>query len=210
MLILVPEEPVFITRFLGIEEPLLHSLYYFYLRDLSPDEAEVILRAYESWGEIQKRIPAPLRWQTLSASVQAPPRQEPEGYRLHSPTGKRLVSLHAVEVSGEQICWLEACHRLLEEAEKARFGALAGALGEIREHGTNLVENFRRALNVLRIHAPPKLLASLKQAAPHGPFLDISLDGDQQAEYATYRDQVVFVLSSGDWFASTMHRALYL
>ncbi|CAM5246549.1 hypothetical protein SCYAM73S_00448 [Streptomyces cyaneofuscatus] len=35
--ILIPEDPVFMTRFLEMEEPLLHSLYYLHLDYLLMD-----------------------------------------------------------------------------------------------------------------------------------------------------------------------------
>ncbi|RPK69964.1 hypothetical protein EES45_36200 [Streptomyces sp. ADI97-07] len=211
MQILMPEDPVFMTRFLEMEEPLLHSLYYFHLDHLPQDQAETIRRAYECWGDIQAAMPKFLSWHTQSAFELAVPRRESEGYRLHSPDGEQLISLYAVEVSIETITCLTACLTLLEKAESELGGPLAGAIEEIREpRERDLVDNFRRVLQALQIPAPPALLASLLHAAPAGPVREVSLDGAQHAEYVTYRDHVCYALSTGDWFMYTMHRSLYL
>jgi len=211
MHILMPEDPVFMTRFLEMEEPLLHSLYYLHLDHLPLDQAETIRRAYEGWGDIQAAMPKFLSWHTPTAFELAVPRRESEGYRLHSPDGEQLISLYAVEVSIESLSCLTACLTLLEEAENELGGPLAGALEEIREpRDRDLVDNFRRVLRALQIPAPPALLASLRHATPAGPEREVSLDGPQHAEYVTYRDKFCFALSTGDWFMYTMHRSLYL
>ncbi|MBT2375929.1 hypothetical protein J7E90_00715 [Streptomyces sp. ISL-111] len=211
MQILMPEDPVFMTRFLEMEEPLLHSLYYLHLDHLPRDQAETIRRAYEGWGSIQAAMPKFLSWHTPTAFELAAPRRESEGYRLHSPHGEQLISLYAVDVSTESISCLTACLTLLEEAEKELGGALAGALEDIREpRERDLVDNFRRVLRALRIPAPLALLASLRHAAPAGPEREVSLDGARHAEYEAYRDQFCHALSTGDAFMYTMHRSLYL
>ncbi|MGW7397141.1 hypothetical protein ACWGH7_11595 [Streptomyces cyaneofuscatus] len=209
--ILIPEDPVFMTRFLEMEEPLLHSLYYLHLDYLLMDQAETIRRAYEGWGSIQAAMPKFLSWHTPTAFELAKPRWESEGYRLHSPKGEQLISLFTVEVSVESISDLTACLALLEGAENDLGGPLAGALQEIREpRERDLVDNFRRVLRALQIPAPPALLAALEQAAPAGPQREISLDGGQHAEYVAYRDKFCFALSTGEWFMYTMHRSLHL
>lgn len=57
MQILVPEDPVFMTRFLEMEEPLLHSLYHLHLGHLPREQAETIRRAYGGWSDIQAAMP---------------------------------------------------------------------------------------------------------------------------------------------------------
>ncbi|MET9923888.1 MULTISPECIES: hypothetical protein [unclassified Streptomyces] len=211
MHILMPEDPVFMTRFLEMEEPLLHSLYYLHIDHLPKVQAETIRRAYECWGDIQAAMPKFLSWHTPSAFELAAPRRESEGYLLHSPDGAQLISLYAVEVSIERLGCLAACLTLLEEAENAMGGPLAGALAEIREpRGRDLVDNFRRVLRALQIPAPLSLLASLRHAAPAGPEEEVHLDEAQHAEYVTYSDEFCYALSTGDWFTYTMHRSLYL
>ncbi|MEU4262529.1 MULTISPECIES: hypothetical protein [Streptomycetaceae] len=195
------------TRFLAMEEPLLHSLYYFYLRDLPPGQAEIIRSAYESWGDIQSRMPPRLHWQQRAAG-RTRQWQDPEGYTLRGRGGAPLTCLHAVRMSAESIKGLRACHGLLVEAESEE-GPLARALGEIAEHGQNVVDNFRRVLDILQIQAPARLLGSLRQAAPAGPATAISLDGTQEAEYETFCERMVRTLSAGDGFTYVMHRALY-
>ncbi|MGW4230091.1 hypothetical protein ACWEF9_12530 [Streptomyces sp. NPDC004980] len=208
MHVLVPEDPVFMTRFLAMEEPLLHSLYYFYLRDLPPGQAKIIRDAYEGWGDIQSRMPPRLHWQE-TAVRRARQRRDPEGYTLRGRGGAPLTCLHVVGMSAESISGLRACHGLLAEAESEAVGPLARALGEIAEHGQNVVDNFRRVLDILQIQAPPRLLGSLRQAAPTGPVTAISLDGTQEEEYETFCDRMVRTLSAGDRFTYAMHRALY-
>ncbi|MFY0516047.1 hypothetical protein ACOMD4_37530 [Streptomyces anulatus] len=211
MHILIPEDPVFMTRFLEMEEPLLHSLYYLHLYDLPQDQAETIRRAYEGWGEIQAAMPKFLTWHTPTAFEVAAPRRDAEGYRLHSPDGEQLISLYAVEVSVESISCLIACLTLLQEAEKELGGPLASALHAIKEpRDRDLVDNFRRVLLALQISAPLALLASVQQAAPAGPVQEIFLDAAQHTEFATYRDRFCYVLSTGEWWTYTMHRSLYL
>ncbi|WP_326683318.1 hypothetical protein OHB31_02645 [Streptomyces microflavus] len=211
MQILVPEDPVFMTRFLEMEEPLLHSLYHLHLGHLPREQAETIRRAYEGWSDIQAAMPKFLSWHTPTAFELAVPRRESEGYRLHSPDGEQLISLYAVEASVGSIGCLAACLSLLEAAEREMGGALAGALEEIRKpRERDLVDNFRRVVRSLQIPAPPALLASLRDAAPAGPVQEVSLDAAQHAEYATYGVQFCHALSSGDWFTYTMHRSLYL
>lgn len=208
MHVLVPEDPVFMTRFLAMEEPLLHSLYYFYLRDLPPRQAETIRTAYESWGDIQSRMPPSLHWQKPAAH-KARQRQDAQGYTLRGTGGAPLTCLHAVGMSAESISGLKACHGLLTEAVSDVVGPLARALGEIADHGQNVVDNFRRVVDILQLQAPPRLLESLRQAVPTGPVAAISLDGAQEAEYETFCEQMVRTLSAGDRFTYTMHRALY-
>ncbi|MFF3099223.1 hypothetical protein [Streptomyces cyaneofuscatus] len=211
MHILMPEDPVFMTRFLEMEEPLLHSLYYLHLDHLPRGQAKTIRQAYEGWGDIQAAMPKFLNWHTPTAFELAVPRRESEGYRLHSPDGEQLISLYAVEVSIESISCLGACLTLLEEAENALGGALAGALEDIREpRERDLVDNFRRVLRAMQIPAPPALLESLRDAAPAGPEREVSLSGAQHTEYVTYRDQFCHTLSTGDAFLYEMHRSLYL
>lgn len=175
MQILVPEDPVFMTRFLEMEEPLLHSLYHLHLGHLPREQAETIRRAYEGWSDIQAAMPKFLSWHTPTAFELAVPRRESEGYRLHSPDGEQLISLYAVEASVGSIGCLAACLSLLEAAEREMGGALAGALEEIRKpRERDLVDNFRRVVRSLQIPAPPALLASLRDAAPAGPVQEVS------------------------------------
>lgn len=210
MHILVPEDPVFMTRFLDVEEPLLHSLYYLHRGHMPRDQAKTVARAYEAWGDIQAAMPKFLSWHTPTAFELTVPRRESEGHRLHSPDGRQLISLYAVDVGVESISGLAACLTLLEEAEKDLGGALAGALEEIREpRERDLVDNFRRVLQALRIPAPPALLASLRDAAPAGPVQEVTLDCGQHAEYTAFGDRFCRAVSSGDLFMYTMHRSLY-
>ncbi|MDX3339681.1 MULTISPECIES: hypothetical protein [unclassified Streptomyces] len=207
MHILVPEDPVFMTRFLEMEEPLFHSLYYLHLNHLPEDQAEKIRRAYDSWGYIQAAMPTHLSWHTPTAFEIAAARRDSKGYRLYGPDGEQLISMYPVEVSVESLSSLTECLRLLEVAELELSGPLAGALHEIRDPGQDreLVDNYRRVLKALQLTAPPALLTELRNAAP-----EVTLNGPLYAEYADYRDRFCHALSTGDGFLYAMHRSMYL
>ncbi|WP_299529374.1 hypothetical protein [uncultured Streptomyces sp.] len=207
--ILVPEESVFMARFLEMEERLLHSLYYYHLETLAPHAADIVRGAYESWGEIQEKMPPLACWQELSNPAGVCRGAARAGYKLYGPDGNRLVSLHAVQVGTEHIRRLEACRDLLDETADGPGGPLAQALEEISEHDENAVHHFRRTVDVMRFPVPSLLLAPLRRAAPAGPVLEIDLNEAQQAAYLSYSDRVALTLSSGDDFAYAMHRALY-
>lgn len=209
MYVLVPDDPVFMTKFLAMEDPLLHSLYYFYLSDLPPEQAEVIRAAYDSWGNIQKRLPPRLHWQELTAHG-ARQWQHAEGYALRSPCGKRLTCLYIVEISAEYQSRLTACHSLLAQAEIDAGGPLTHALRDIWDQDQNLVENFRRVLDVLQLQAPPRLLESVRRGMSAGSGIEITIDAIQEEEYVSFCDHIVHALSAGDRFNYTMHREIYL
>ncbi|MFD4595821.1 hypothetical protein [Streptomyces rubiginosohelvolus] len=208
MRVLIPDDPMFMTRFLEMEEPLFHSLYYLHLAKLPEDQAEKIRRAYDSWGDIQRAIPGHLTWHThKSFEIAEYSRRNSKGYSLYGPQGERLISMYAVEVSVESLSSLTACLRLLELGELELRSPLAQALAEIREPDLDreLVDNYRRVLKALQLSAPRALLAELQGAAP-----EVSLNGALYAEYADYRDKFCHALSTGDWWMDTMHRSLYL
>ncbi|MEU6618641.1 hypothetical protein [Streptomyces parvus] len=208
MHILVPDDPMFMTRFLEMEEPLFHSLYYLHLAKLPEDQAEKIRRAYDSWGDIQRVMPGHLTWHTAKTfEIAEYRRRDSKGYSLYGPDGEQLISMYPVEVSVESLSSLTECLRLFELAELELRSPLAEALAEIREpdQDRELVDNYRRVLKALQLSAPRALVAELLGAAP-----EVSLNGTLYAEYADYRDRLCHALSTGDWFLYTMHRALYL
>ncbi|MGW3333841.1 hypothetical protein ACWDF9_25230 [Streptomyces rubiginosohelvolus] len=208
MYVLVPDDPMFMTRFLEMEEPLFHSLYYLHLAKLPEAQAEKIRRAYDSWGDIQRAIPGHLTWHThKSFEIAEYSRRRSRGYSLYGPEAEQLISMYAVEVSVESLSSLTECLRLLELAELELRSPLAEALAEIREPDPDreLVDNYRRVLKALQLSAPRALVAELMGAAR-----EVSLNAALYAEYADYRDQFCLALSTGDWWMYTMHRSLYL
>ncbi|MEU2763017.1 hypothetical protein ABZ712_32230 [Streptomyces sp. NPDC006906] len=207
MHILVPEDPVFMTRFLEMEEPLFHSLYYLHLTHLPEDQAEKIRRAYDSWGDIQRAMPTHLSWHTPTAFETAPARRSSKGYRLYGPDGEQLISMYPIEASVESLSNLTECLRLLELAELELNSPLAEALHEIRDPGQDreLVDNYRRVLKALQLTPPPALVTELLGAAPEASLNDLLY-----AQYTAYRDRFCHALSTGDWWMYTMHRSLYL
>ncbi|MGW6588435.1 hypothetical protein [Streptomyces globisporus] len=208
MHILVPDDPMFMTRFLEMEEPLFHSLYYLHLAKFPEDQAEKIRRAYDSWGDIQRAMPAHLTWHTHKTfEIAEYSRRKSKGYSLFGPEGEQLISMYAVEVSVESLSNLTECLRLFELAELELRTPLAEALTEIREpdQDRELVDNYCRVLKALQLPAPRALVAELLGAAP-----EVSLNGALYAEYVDYRDRFCHALSTGDWWMYTMHRSLYL
>ncbi|MER6684640.1 hypothetical protein [Streptomyces olivaceoviridis] len=206
MHVLLPDDVVFKAMWHMIEEPLLHSLYYYYLRELEPEQAEMVRSAYDSWGEIQQQLPPPLQWQELPPAG-GRPRQVPQGYRLHDPRGRELMPLYAVKVGSKQLDQLEACQRMLAQATTSPAGPLTDALDELSDDHS--VEDFRRALAVMRIPATPRLLETLRRGTPTGPDIAITLDADQAGEYRDLCRELVYRLSAGDRFTYTTHSALF-
>ncbi|MFF8366681.1 hypothetical protein ACF05F_32315 [Rhodococcus erythropolis] len=208
MHILVPDDPVFISKFTAIEEPLLHSLYYFYLSDLDTNQAKLIRTAYDSWGQIQQRLPVPLQWQGTSAAGNWQ-EHAAEGYVLRDVTGTELPSLYAMDVPLGHLHALKACHGLLADAEKSTYGPLAQALHELADQGWGSVDDFRRCLEVMGLKAPQRLLSVLRRASPAGPVTALTLDESLRADYRDFCNRIVCALSAGDRFSYTSHRALY-
>ncbi|MGW6651211.1 hypothetical protein AMK23_34340 [Streptomyces sp. CB02130] len=208
MQILVPDDPMFMTRFLEVEEPLFHSLYYLHRAKLPEDQAEKVSRAYDAWGDILRAIPGHLTWHTHKTFELAEySRRKSKGYSLYGPKGEQLISMYVIEVSVENLSSLTECLRLFELAELELRSPLAEALAEIREpdQDRELVDNYKRVLTALQLPAPRALVAELLGAAP-----EVSLNGALYAEYTDYRDKFCHALSTGDWWMYTMHRSLYL
>ncbi|MEU6772481.1 hypothetical protein [Streptomyces sp. NPDC046759] len=206
MHVLLPDDGVFRGMFHVIDDPLLHSLYY-HLRELEPQQAHLVRAAYDSWAAIYQRLPPPLQWQELVLDDGAPHRA-PQGHRLRDPYGRELTPLYVVDLDPKHLDRLDACQRMLSQAEKSPNDPLADILDDLSDDHT--VENFRRALAVLRIPAAPKLLESLRREAPAGPASTITLDADRTAEHHALCREVVYRLSAGDRFTYATHSALLL
>lgn len=208
MQILVPDDPVFLSRFTAIEQPLLHHLYYFYLYDLDRAQAKLIRTAYDSWDRIRQCLPPPLRWPETTATAR-PGQHTTAGYVLHDPHGGELPSLYTMHLPLGHLRTLRACCTMLCEAQRRTDGPLAEALDELAAQGPDLVDGFRRALEVMELSAPRRLLSVVQRASPAGPVTVLTLDEAARADYRDFCGRIVHVLSAGQGFGHTCHRALY-
>ncbi|MEU3862828.1 hypothetical protein AB0F03_36980 [Streptomyces sp. NPDC028722] len=206
MHVLVPDDPVMAVNFLSVEEPLLHSLHYYYGTELTDAQAATIRVAYDSWGELQQELPA--RFRSHAPDVVT---DEEVGYVLEGVAGQRLTRLCAIDV-GQRVDHLEACYIMLRQAQlDSRRGALAllaDVLLEIND-GIDFVDRLRRVLQVLRLPPPPRLLAAIPLPAPCGPVTVVPLNAEQEGEYRGYCGKVIGILSGDDGFAFVTHWALY-
>ncbi|MGW4788589.1 hypothetical protein [Streptomyces sp. NPDC004230] len=213
MHVLIPHDLVFLEKFAAIENALIHELYYDQPRELHPDQAMVIHTAYDSWAEIQQKLPRWLQW-NIPGSHYEPVQRTTEGYELYSPGGKRLTSLYAMELDESELDRLEDCHKLFVQAEEHDpHGPLSEALTRLADqkarsapsaYRTSPSEDFGRVMEVLRLQVPPSLLNALREAAGA-----VTLTVTQEKEYRAFCDQVVWALSAGDEFMYTAHLALY-
>ncbi|MET8216220.1 hypothetical protein [Streptomyces hirsutus] len=208
MRFLVPDDPVFLGMFIGIEQPLLYNLYYFYRNDLSEGQDLLIRTAYDKWGEIQQCFPSQLQWQALVPAARGQGGRK--GYALHDSRGRRLTCLYSVDIPAEHLHTLRACHTMLARAEQ-ETGRLTEALDELAEETDIrcLVDNFGRVLDVMEFKAPPGLLKAMGHGVQTGQVPAVTLDAAQEAEYQDFCGRVVYALSSGGRFTYTSHRALY-
>ncbi|WP_141758028.1 hypothetical protein [Streptomyces sp. LUP47B] len=213
MYVLVPDDMEFLVRFNEIESPLLTSLRDYTLMELYVEEAELIRDAHKAWSDIHRQLPAVLQWKDLPEDGAAP---DQGGYLLHSPRGRQLTSLYAVEVSPRHLETLRACHTMLAEAEQTGYGPLANALFAIQRTADNqrkrLLDGYRRVVEVLELKAPYNLVESLRRATPTGPeapAVGITLNGEEYASYQKLGKDMVAVLSVGDDFAYLQHARMY-
>ncbi|WP_157865056.1 hypothetical protein [Streptomyces prasinopilosus] len=208
MRFLVPDDPVFLGMFIGIEQPLLHNLYYFYRNDLSEGQELLIRTAYDKWGEIQQCFPSQLQWQALVPAARG--QESREDYALHDSRGRKLTSLYSVDVPAGHLHTLRACHTMLARAEQGT-GRLTEVLGELAEETQVpcLVDTFGRVLDVMEFRAPPGLLEAVGREARTGRAPALTLDAAQEAAYQDFCGRVVYALSAGDGFTYASHRALY-
>ncbi|MDH6604515.1 hypothetical protein M2164_000150 [Streptomyces sp. SAI-208] len=213
MYVLVPDDMSFLVRFNEIENPLLSHLRDYTLMELYLDQAELIRNAHKAWREIHRGLPAVLKWERLPEDG-APP--QAGGYLLHSPHGKQLTSLYAVEVSPGHLHTLRECYTMLAGAEQAGYGPLANAVFAVQRASGNetkrLLDGYRRVVEVLELKAPYTLAASLRRATPSGPeapSVGITLNGEEYGSYQQLCTDLVAVLSEGDRFAYLQHGRMY-
>ncbi len=210
-MLLIPDDPVFTSHFVPLEQPLFYSLQYLYTTELTGSQLRTVRDAYDSWGEIEQMLPLRFRAQVPEAD------REDDDYVLEDVTGRRLTRLYALE-AGDRVPRLEACYSMLRQAQLDGWSnPLSGILRDIndtvsgpdRGDGVDLVDRLRRVLRVLSLQAPPHLLAGIRQAASAGLVKAMALNAQQEKEYWAYCEKVVHALSAGDRFTYTTHRLLY-
>ncbi|MEU0256638.1 hypothetical protein ABZ299_30125 [Streptomyces sp. NPDC006184] len=206
MHVLVPDDPVMAVNFLSVEEPLLHSLHYYYRAELTDAQAAIIRVAYDSWGELQQELPARFRSHAPDAVT-----DEEDGYVLEGVAGQRLTRLCAID-AGQRVHHLEACYRMLRQAQLDRhhgaLALLADVLLEINS-GIDFVDRLRRVLQVLRLPSPPRILAAIPPPAHRESVTVVALNTEEEREYRGHCGKVIGILSGDDGFAFVTHWALY-
>ncbi|MEU6341742.1 hypothetical protein ABZ883_12440 [Streptomyces sp. NPDC046977] len=191
--ILVPEDPVFASKFRTVEEPLLYSLHFWYRGEIPAHQSDVVDTAYSSYGEVLRSFPARLRrliWECTSGQSD----RDSPGESADPP----LPRLHPVAVRQSDLDSLDRCCRMLRTAHREGptnpLGEILDELGE----GIDLADTFSRVLQVLRLPAPQGLIArSLGSRTPH------------REEHVQYCSEMIRALSDGDEFQQLAHRALY-
>lgn len=197
MYALVPDDPVFFAKFQSLEEPLLRHLYRLHTAGRESDEERIVAEAYDSWVRILVKLPLWSDWHAGDMSADRPS-PEPPGYTLYGGHGRQLTSLYPVELSVADLGHLTACLDLF-----------IGADAEPACQETEFVEVLRRVMEVLLLPYPQDLLAALRDVVPAGPLLSVTLADEREAEYRSFCERIVTVLSSGDSFAHHSHLAMY-
>ncbi|MGW2105121.1 hypothetical protein [Streptomyces sp. NPDC001948] len=213
---LLPADPIWLKKFMAMEEPLLYSLYTF--GSLPEPAASVVDHAYQSWARIFLRFPGPLRDYALSPHHQMPPRHDENGqYRLCGHDGRALVELHAVDIRSQDIDALSAVLASFRNAQSGDNRELAEVLEEVIEPlpgvmGTSnrLIEDFERSLRVLQLEPDGLLLKALPVDPTTRPASgDISLDPAQERAYHAHCLEIIEIVSAGDPWALSTHRRMY-
>ncbi|AOR30918.1 hypothetical protein BFF78_07520 [Streptomyces fodineus] len=201
--VLIPDDPVLASNFVSLEQPLLHSLYYYYRTELTAPQVKTVEEAYERWGELQQMLPK--RFQTMEPDAVA---GDDDGYVLEGVAGQRLTRLYVVDV-GNRAGDLEACYVMLRRAQLDGWRVpLGDVLREIND-GIDYVDVYRRVMRVLSLSSPPGLLRAVRRVAPYGPATALALDAEQEREYSGHCDKIIRILSANDSFAYAAHRGLY-
>ncbi|MGW0853676.1 hypothetical protein [Streptomyces sp. NPDC002690] len=214
MYVLIPDDPVFFAKFQSLEEPLLRHLHRLHGAARESHDEHVVADAYDSWVQVLLKLPLWSRWHTDTPTGHLP--NEQPRYVLHGAHGGQLASLYPIEVSAVDLGHLTACLDLFVLGVRNRGGSWhpPGAVGPRRATGIpaeeeHLTDVFRRVMEVLLLPPPQTLLDTLRQGEPSGPVVSVNLRSEEEAEYRSFCEEIVTILSSGDTFAYRSHRALY-
>ncbi|MFF5499848.1 hypothetical protein [Streptomyces aquilus] len=199
MHLLVPDDPVFYAKFQSLEELLLRHLHQLHRSGTDSDEERVVSDAYDSWVQVLLQLPLWARWHTEEAPAALTPAEPPPRYTLYSVRGDQLTSLYPIEVTAAELGQLTSCLDLF-----------AGAGAEPADGEDLFTEVFRRVMEVLLLPPPPNLLTILRCVVVQGAAVLVTLPAEYETEYRRFCERIVTILSSGDTFALTSHRAMYL
>ncbi|MGY1548233.1 hypothetical protein [Streptomyces sp. MN6] len=203
MYVLLPDDPIFLARFFRLDKPFA-ELDGLYAEEIGAERAAVVRTAYDSWAELAQLLPPALQWMFPISG------DGPEGYTLDDPLGRRLQSMYIREDRDGHVAKLMACQRMLTEAQlHDSSDPLAMALDDLDETYTDWVDDLRRAVGVLNLRVPPRLLKIFRSAAPLGPTVALSLNADQADDYRTLCSRIVHALSAGDDLGHATHHMLY-
>ncbi|MFD6530963.1 hypothetical protein [Streptomyces sp. NPDC060184] len=214
MYVLIPDDPVFFAKFQSLEEPLLRHLHRLHGAARESHDEHVIADAYDSWVQVLLKLPLWSRWHTDAPAGQ-PPGEQPR-YVLHGANGGQLATLYPIEVSAVDLGRLTACLDLfvLGARNPGGVGRPPGAADPQDAAGPSaeeehLTDVFRRVMEVLLLPPPRFLLDTVRQGEPSGPVVSVNLRSEEEADYRSFCEEIVTILSSGDTFAHRSHRALY-
>ena len=211
MQILVPDDTIFVEKLTRIEDALLNSLYYYYLRDLEEEQAERVKSAWNGIGKLLRLVPSWIPAWSASQEAGSVP-VLPEGYRLHDSSGRTLRSLCIVDVGeADRLAPLRGCFDMLVRAQAEPRDPLAEILAEMAaDVGPRLLDDFRGVLEVMELQAPPSLRQALARGMASGQGAVVSLDAARLEEYQDLCRRIVDALSGGaDEFGYASHRAMY-
>ncbi|WP_097275364.1 hypothetical protein [Streptomyces sp. TLI_55] len=199
MHLLVPDDPVFYAKFQSLEELLLRHLHRLHHAATDSDAERIVSDAYDSWVQVLLQLPLWARWHAEEASDVLAPTEPPPRYILYSVRGDQLTSLYPIEVTAAELGQLTACLDL--------FAGTGAEPGDAEEF---LTEVFRRVMEVLLLPPPQNLLNILRCVVLQRAAVLVTLPAEYEAEYRRFCEEIVTLLSSGDTFALSSHRAMYL
>ncbi|WEP00605.1 hypothetical protein A6P39_043540 (plasmid) [Streptomyces sp. FXJ1.172] len=208
MYVLVPDDPVFFSKFQSLEEPLLRHLYRLHSEGLGSDDERIISDAYDSWVQVLLKLPLWSWWHTgeTSADLSA----DRPRYALYNARGDQLTSLYPTELAAADLGHLTACLDLFVEAGRVRRGGRERMCAKPSQGEQGLIDVFRRVMDVLLLPPPEGLLDTLRHVVPQEVAVSVTLPEEREAEYWEFCEEIVTILSSGDSFAFRSHRAMYI
>ncbi|MEU4098054.1 hypothetical protein [Streptomyces sp. NPDC026673] len=224
---LVPADQVWLTHFMAMEDPLLHSLEL-HAQALYPspiyeslDWPVLVTTAYRAWERIFRGLPQPMRNLAIRTKQGEPffPGDPNTGYVLRDLSGSCHTPLYHLSVTPEDLNDLTCLlHRLrfalssgadLELVDSLQ--QVAGDMSVTRKNGTpppaRCVEDFERALNVLHLVPDDILLCcipDLVTAANQG----VVMDETQEASCRRFSEHISLAVTGGEPWELLMHRGI--
>ncbi|WP_042394969.1 hypothetical protein [Streptacidiphilus carbonis] len=206
MYVLVPDDPVFFSKFQSLEEPLLWRLHCLRSKGPDTDEAHLLADAYDSWVRVLLKLPLWPRWHVTGASTPETDEDDRIEYTLFNAHGTELTGLYPVDLAAADLEQLALCLFAISDARRDGRGLLGQACKEALGTAESLVNGFRRVLGALLLPPPRELLSALHGV---GRTSTVTLTPNEEASYRRYCADLVHILSSGDQFAVQSHLAMY-